>query len=182
VVKPKKHFFALVHAESSLCGGPRVQSDVSGLAPPDHVYALLTEIWRSCKFHLCRSRRISCCSLGNPSNKRDTDAAEDIGGGHPSPQRRRTHASTDGGRPRELATNAVDRGPPPSGFASPTRSPDRGARLSRAASKPKRQNTRCYRSDPSHRSAMNWPSPRHARLASEPAGLLPALLSALARR
>ena len=105
-----------------------------------------------------------------------------VQGGHPSPQRRRTHASTDGGRPRELTTSAVDRGPPPSGFASPTRSPDRGARLSRAASKPKRQNTRCCRSDPSHRSAMNWPSPRHARLASEPAGLLPAPLSALARR
>ena len=122
MVKPEKYFFALVHAESSLCGGPRVKSDVSELAPQDYVYALLAEIWRSCKCHLYRSRRISCCSLGNPSNKCDTDAAEGMGagGGHPSPQRRRTHASTDGGRPRELTTSTVDRGPPPSGFASPT--------------------------------------------------------------
>ena len=96
MVKPETYFFALVHAESSLCGGPRVKSDVSELAPQDYVYALLAEIWRSCKCHLYRSRRISCCSLGNPSNKCDTDAAEGIGaGGHPSPQRRRTHASTD---------------------------------------------------------------------------------------
>jgi hypothetical protein len=44
---------------------------------------LLAEIWRSCKCHLFRSRRISSCSLGNPSNKCDTDAAEGIGaGGH----------------------------------------------------------------------------------------------------
>ena len=78
MVKPEKYFFALVHGESSLCGGPRVKSDVSGLAPPGHVYAMLAEIWRSCKCHLCRSRRISCCSFGNPSNKCDTDAAEGI--------------------------------------------------------------------------------------------------------
>src|ERR1019366_10567979 len=86
VVKPEKYFFALVHAESSLCGGPRVKSDVSELAPQDYVYALLAEIWRSCKCHLYRSRRISCCSLGNPSNKCDTDAAEGMGaGGAPNP-------------------------------------------------------------------------------------------------
>ena len=81
MVKPEKYFFAPVHAESSLCGGPRIKSDVGGLAPPDHVYALLAEIWRSCKCHLCRSRRISCCSLGNPSNKCDRDAAEGIDAG-----------------------------------------------------------------------------------------------------
>jgi len=81
VVKPEKYFFALVHAESSLCGGPRVKSDVSELAPQDYVYALLAEIWRSCKCHLYPSRRISCCSLGNPSNKCDTDAAEGMGAG-----------------------------------------------------------------------------------------------------
>jgi hypothetical protein len=88
VVKPEKYFLALVHAESSLCGGLRVKSDVSGLGQQDHMYALLAGIWRSCKCHLCRSRRISCCSLGNPSNKCDTVAAEGVGvGGHPSPQR-----------------------------------------------------------------------------------------------
>jgi len=49
------------------------------------VYALLADIWRSCKCHLCRSRRIGCCSLGNPSTKCDTDAAEDIGAGRENP-------------------------------------------------------------------------------------------------
>ena len=81
MVKPEKYFFALVHAEWSLCGGPSVKSEVGELAPQDHVYDLLAEIWRSCKCHLCRSRRISSCSLGNPSNKCDTDAAEGIGAG-----------------------------------------------------------------------------------------------------
>ena len=32
MVKPEKYFFAPVHAESSLCGGPRVKWDVGGLA------------------------------------------------------------------------------------------------------------------------------------------------------
>lgn len=81
MVKSEKYFFALVRAESFLCGTPRSKSDVSGLAPQDHAYALLVEIWRSCKCHLCRNRRISCCSLGNPSIKCDTDAAEGIGAG-----------------------------------------------------------------------------------------------------
>ena len=112
MVKPEKYFFALVHAESSLCGGPRVKSDVSELAPQDYVYALLAEIWRSCKCHLYRSRRISCCSLGNPSNKCDTDAAEGMGaGGAPKPsaapdscqhrwrQASRTHNQCGGSRP-----------------------------------------------------------------------------------
>lgn len=45
-MKSEKYFFALVRAESVLCGTPRSKSDVSGLAPQDHAYALLVEIWR----------------------------------------------------------------------------------------------------------------------------------------
>jgi len=48
---------------------------------PTIANALLTEIWPSCKCHPCRSRRISCCSVSNPSNKCDTDAAEGKGAG-----------------------------------------------------------------------------------------------------
>jgi hypothetical protein len=51
------------------------------VAKPDNVHALLAKIWRPCECNLGGSCRTSCCSLGNPSNKCDTVAAEGRGTG-----------------------------------------------------------------------------------------------------